>query len=76
MCLASTIAEIIWISSILTRSTSTIALSLWCDNTSEIALSENHILYAKTKHIIIDYHFMREKILTDQFSIQYVFSNE
>lgn len=36
---------------------------LWCDNVSALALAANPIFHARIKHIEVDYHFVREKIL-------------
>ena len=35
---------------------------LYCDNTSTINISKNHVMYAKTKHIAIKYHYVRELV--------------
>jgi hypothetical protein len=40
---------------------------LWCDNIGAIALASNPIYHARTKHIEVDYHFIREKILLATF---------
>lgn len=45
---------------------------IWCDNISAIALSANHILRSRTKHIDMDYHFIREAVLSDALNVQYV----
>ncbi|GJU57952.1 retrovirus-related pol polyprotein from transposon TNT 1-94 [Tanacetum coccineum] len=36
---------------------------IFCDNTSAIAISNNPVLYSRTKHIDIRYHFIRDHIL-------------
>ncbi|XP_028095340.1 uncharacterized protein LOC114295309 [Camellia sinensis] len=36
--------------------------TLWCDNLSAIALSSNPIFHARSKHIEVDCHFVRERI--------------
>ncbi|CAA0839160.1 cysteine-rich RLK (RECEPTOR-like protein kinase) 8, partial [Striga hermonthica] len=36
---------------------------LWCDNVSAAALAFNPVQHARTKHIEIDIHFVREKLL-------------
>ena len=36
---------------------------LWCDNNSAIALSTNPVFHSRTKHIEVDYHYVREKVL-------------
>jgi hypothetical protein len=33
-----------------------------CDNTSAIMISKNHILHARTKHIEIRHHFIRDHV--------------
>ena len=33
-----------------------------CDNTSAINMSKNPIMYSKTKHIPINYHYIREQV--------------
>ena len=36
---------------------------LWCDNVSTIALASNPVFHARTKHVEVDYHFIRERVL-------------
>ncbi|GKD07908.1 cysteine-rich receptor-like protein kinase 8 [Tanacetum coccineum] len=38
------------------------SISIYCDNASAIALASNPIQHARTKHIEIDCHFVRDKI--------------
>lgn len=45
---------------------------LWVDNVSAIALASNPVLYARTKHIKLDFHFVRERIETKVLQVQYV----
>lgn len=35
---------------------------IYCDNTSAINISKNHVLHARTKHIKLKYHFLRERV--------------
>jgi hypothetical protein len=43
---------------------------LWCDNIGALALASNPVYHARTKHIEIDYHFNREKVLNGDISIK------
>jgi hypothetical protein len=59
--LANATTEIIWIQTLLEelRLTRHVAAMLWCDNLGATYLSANPVFHARTKHIEIDYHFMR-----------------
>ncbi|GKV37533.1 hypothetical protein SLEP1_g45555 [Rubroshorea leprosula] len=62
--LASTTAELMWITFLLRD----VAISLhsppqlFSDNISALHMSINPVFHARTKHIEIDYHFVREKV--------------
>ena len=49
---------------------------LYCDNTSSINISKNHVMHAKTKHIAIKYHYVRELVEEQQVKMEYVNSKE
>ena len=36
---------------------------IFCDNLSSIRVAENHVFHARTKHIEVHYHYIREKVL-------------
>ena len=48
------------------------ALAIWCDNTSAIALASNPIFHSQTKHIEVDYHFMRECVVRDDLHLHFI----
>ncbi|GJX93963.1 hypothetical protein Tco_0348549 [Tanacetum coccineum] len=45
---------------------------IFCDNTSAIAISNNPILYSRTKHIDIRYHFIRDHILKGDIELHFI----
>ncbi|KAE8673799.1 hypothetical protein F3Y22_tig00111772pilonHSYRG00172 [Hibiscus syriacus] len=39
---------------------------VWCDNTSDVAMSTNPVYHAQSKHVDLDVHFVREKVADGQ----------
>ncbi|KAF7831672.1 Copia protein [Senna tora] len=39
---------------------------LHCDNQSAIRLAENPLFHARTKHVEVHHHFLREKVLEEE----------
>lgn len=72
--LAHTAADVTWIQQLLIdlHVTPSLPHLIWCDNQSAIALAFNPIFHARTKHVEVDYHFIREKVLSKQISVQHV----
>ena len=42
---------------------------IYCDNESAIKLAGNPVFHARTKHIETHYHFVREKVLTEDIEL-------
>jgi len=49
---------------------------IWCDNMGAIALASNPIYHARTKHVKVDYHFIRENVLHKDIAINYISTHD
>jgi len=72
--MANATAEIIWIQSLLQELgvRSPPVARLWCDNIGATYLSANPVFHARTKHIEIDYHFVRERVAQKLLDIKLI----
>jgi hypothetical protein len=48
------------------------APTIWCDNTSAIALASNPVFHSRTKHIEVDYHFVRERVVRGDLHLHFI----
>ena len=72
--LASTTAEVFWICIVL-KDLGVFLLDpplLWCNNLSAIALASNPVFHSRTKHIEVDYHFIREKVVRHDIVVKFI----
>jgi histone deacetylase 1/2 len=76
--LASATAEMMWVQNLLTelRVPHARVARLWCDNLGAKYLSANPIFHARTKHIEIDYHFVRERVANKVLDIRFIASGD
>lgn len=49
---------------------------LHCDNLSAVRLAENPVFHARTKHVEVHYHFLREKVLQGDIEMRPVKTND
>jgi hypothetical protein len=45
---------------------------IYCDNINSILFANNLVYHARTKHIEVHYHFIREKILAKEINLIHV----
>jgi len=72
--LANAAAEIQWLKTLLSDlHVSTIHPPiLWCDNIGAIYLTSNPLFHARTKHIEIDFHYVRDQVLNGQLNVRLI----
>ena len=51
-------------------------MKLICDNQAAFHNSSNQVFHERTKHIEVDYHFIKEKITTGCMTTSFVNSND
>ena len=75
---ANATAELIWVESLLQE----LGVSqphppvLWCDNIGATFLSSNPVFHSRTKHIVIDYHSVRERFAQKLLQIKFISSKD
>ena len=75
--LVSLTTELVWIQSLLQElCLPTSPPVLWCDNQSAAHLTANLVFHSRSKHIELELHFIREKVLRQELQICYVSSTD
>jgi histone deacetylase 1/2 len=72
--LANATTELIWVEALLRELGVHLREKpcLWCDNLGATFLSANPVFHACTKHIEIDYHFVRERVAENHLAIKFI----
>jgi hypothetical protein len=72
--IANAVAEVMWIQILLTKIgiQSSAQAKLWYDNLGAKYLASNPVLHGRTKHIEVDYHFVRERVAKKLLQIEFV----
>ena len=76
--LADTVVELTWLQALLRELQVPLKAvpTLWCDNLGATYLSANPVFHARTKHVEVDFHFVREKVAQGQLSVQFISTND
>ncbi|XP_019189975.1 PREDICTED: uncharacterized protein LOC109184428 [Ipomoea nil] len=72
--LADVSAEVTWLVSLLREIgfPPASAPTLWCDNLGATYLCSNPMFHAQTKHVEIDYHFVRDKVAKKEIEVHFI----
>jgi histone deacetylase 1/2 len=76
--LADGTVEVIWLQYLLTdlQIPSISAPIIWCDNLGATYLSTNPIFHARTKHVEVDYLFVRDSVVKKKIQISFISSHD
>ncbi|KAD2392953.1 hypothetical protein E3N88_39930 [Mikania micrantha] len=75
--IADTVAELIWLKSLLHElGLASKAPTLWCDNLGATYLSANPVFHARTKHVEVDYHFVREQVTKGNLHVKFISTDD
>jgi hypothetical protein len=76
--MANATAEIIWVQALLREVGVSLHASpcLWCNNLGTTYLSANPVFHARTKHIEINFHFMRDRVASKEIAIKFISSKD
>jgi len=66
--------EVIWLQKLLSDLGQSVDVHviIYCDDISSILLANNPVYHARTKHIEVHYHFIREKVLAREINLIHV----
>ncbi|KAA3476825.1 Retrovirus-related Pol polyprotein from transposon TNT 1-94 [Gossypium australe] len=76
--LANCVSELLWVKQMIDE----IGVSscpppvIWCHNTSTVSIAANPTHHSRIKHVEIDHHFVREKVLDGTLQVNFVPSSE
>jgi hypothetical protein len=76
--LANATTEIIWLQALLYELgvSQPRAASLWCENLGATYFTANLVLHARTMHMEVDYHFVRERVAKKLMDVRFIYTND
>ncbi|KAK4271380.1 hypothetical protein QN277_020082 [Acacia crassicarpa] len=74
--MASTVAELLWLQSLHSELHIKLVVVgvpyVLCDKLSAVMITTNPVLYARTKHLELDLHFVRERAIRKEIRVQHI----
>jgi len=72
--MASATYELVWLKQLLKELQfgDITQITLICDNQTALHISSNPVFHERTKHIEIDYHFIKKKIVSGDIETKFV----
>lgn len=49
---------------------------IWCENIGALVLASNLDFHARTKHVEIDYHFIRENVVNKDILVKHILTKD
>jgi hypothetical protein len=76
--IADETAEVMWVQTLIKELNiaSPKAARLWCDNIGAKYLSSNPVFHVRSKHIEVDYYFVRERVFRKLLIVDFVSSRD
>lgn len=78
MALSSAVQEALWLKQLeddFWHKSSGTPITLYCDNQSAISISGSGAYHARSKHIDVRYHFVKDKIAARKVNVEYISTN-